>query len=389
MDGIHSLTCVAPINIALVKYWGKSNEDFNIPLNSSISVSLHTEDLCTKSTICVSESFVKDEMWLNGKKQQVARNTRIQRCLKEVRRSDLKRNKDDDLASNSPKCHIASVNNFPTSAGLASSASGYACLAKCLGTIYSSNLDLSILARLGSGSACRSIYGGFVKWEKGLCSFGSDSKAIQIAPESHWSNLKVLILVVSNKQKSVGSTEAMSRSVNTSELLKYRVKNCVSKRLELMEKAILEKDFKTFAILTMKDSNQLHSICQDTYPPISPPYMNDISHKIVYLISTYNETEIKAAYTFDAGSNAVLFTLEEHFDELLGTILKYFPANINNPNFINISPKKLESISANAININGMNECVGGLESIICTKPGPGAHISSESSLLDPFGNIA
>lgn len=384
MNGSNSVTCIAPINIALIKYWGKSNEDYNIPLNSSLSVTLNTNDLCTMSTIYVSDSFLKDEMWLNGKEQNVEKNTRTQRCVKEARRSSLKRCNGEDLNS-PPKCHIVSRNNFPTAAGLASSASGYACLAKCLGTIYSSSIDLSVLARLGSGSACRSIYGGFVKWEKGSCGFGSDSKGVQVAPETHWPELKVMILVVSNKQKSVGSTEAMHRSVNTSELLKYRVENCVPKRLQMLENAITEKDFETFSLLTMKESNQLHSICQDTFPPISPPYMNAISHQIVNLVSLYNEKKIRAAYTFDAGPNAVLFTLEEYFDELLATILKYFPGEENDSEFINLSSSTVNSLHDKAVTIDGINVCAGALERIICTTPGPGAYVSPETvPLPDP-----
>lgn len=378
-SGDKSVTCTAPINIALIKYWGKSNEDYNLPLNPSLSVTLHPQDLCTKSTVYVSPTFASDKMWLNGKEQGIENNKRTQRCLKEARRSSLKRGNEAEISSPS-KCHIVTENNFPTAAGLASSASGYACLAKCLGTIYSPNMDLSVLARLGSGSACRSMYGGFVKWEKGTCATGSDSKAVQVAPETHWPELRVIILVVSNKQKSVGSTEGMRRSVHTSELLKYRVEKCVPERIKILEKAILEKDFETFALLTMKESNQLHCICQDTYPPISPPYMNSVSHQIVQLVTSFNENGIKVAYTFDAGPNAVLFTLEEHADLLLGTVLKQFPIEGQDyEDFINMSSGKLENIKNDGFVIDRLRQNVGALERIICTTPGPGASVNGDS----------
>jgi diphosphomevalonate decarboxylase len=373
------LTCVAPINIAVIKYWGKSNEDLNIPVNSSLSVTIHPEDLCTTSTICVHQDIQEDEVWLNGKKEDVAKSVRIQRCLNTVRKH----------SSDQRKCKVASVNNFPTAAGLASSASGYACLAACLREMYKSDVDVSMVARLGSGSACRSVYGGFVKWEMGTSPDGSDSKAVQIADENHWSELKVVILVASNKQKSVGSTEGMRRSVETSELLNFRCQHIVPKRMEEMEKAILEKDFETFALLTMKDSNQFHCICQDTYPPICPPYMNDISHKIVNLVSVYNKEEVKAAYTFDAGANAVLFCLQHNYEQLLGTVLKYFPHNSLDSNYINMSRDEVEAIAVKGLEMGGVHPTPGGLERIICTKPGPGAYVSDDATpLLDTNGEM-
>ena len=372
------LTCVAPINKAVIKYWGKSNEDLNIPVNSSLSVTIHPEDLCTTSTICVSDTIPHDEVWLNGKMQDVAKSERIQRCLNAVRIQ----------TTDQRKCKIASVNNFPTAAGLASSASGYACLASCLHEIYKPSVNVSMVARLGSGSACRSVYGGFVKWEMGTSADGSDSKAVQIADENHWPSLKVLILVASNKQKSVGSTEGMRRSVATSELLEYRCKHIVPIRMAQMEAAIAERDFETFALLTMKDSNQFHCICQDTYPPICPPYMNDISHKIVSLVSEYNKQEVKAAYTFDAGANAVLFCLKENYDELLASVLKYFPRD-HLYDYINMCADKVEAIAGRAVEIASLKPTVNGLERIICTKPGPGAYVSEDATpLLDSNGEL-
>lgn len=94
--------------------------------------------------------------------------------------------------------HICSENNFPTAAGLASSAAGYACLVYALAQLYDLKSDLTELARRGSGSACRSIYGGFVRWHMGIGNDGRDSIAKQIAPSSHWPELRILILIVSS-----------------------------------------------------------------------------------------------------------------------------------------------------------------------------------------------
>jgi len=388
------VTCVAPVNIAVIKYWGKQDETNNLPLNSSLSVTLNVNDLCSKTTIAVSKNFKEDCIWLNKKKQDILASKRLQRVLKEARKHSRKRKHDaEESEEKMLRCHISSSNNFPTAAGLASSASGYACMAKCLGEVYDVDIDLSILARLGSGSACRSMAGGFVKWEKGSCAYGSDSKAVQIAPECHWPDLKILILVVSDKQKSVPSTEAMRRSVQTSQLLQSRVSHIVPQRIMEMEKAISEHDFKKFAEITMKESNQLHAICQDTYPPIVPPYMNETSHSIVQLITTLNESAVKAAYTFDAGANAVIFTLDAYFEEVFGTVLKYFPRvggdKIEEDQYVNVKEEIIRRCLGKAASVVGCTIRPGALNNIISTTPGPGAHVvDNTSSLLDEKGEL-
>lgn len=152
---------------------------------------------------------------------------------------------------------MVSENNFPTAAGLASSASGYACLVYTLAQLYGlKKQEISDIARLGSGSACRSIYGGFVQWQKGVQMDGKDSIAVQVAPASHWPDLHVLILVVNDTKKKVASTSGMARSVVTSELIKYRVEKCVPQRIHSMTQAIRDRNFPKFAEVTMKDSNQ-------------------------------------------------------------------------------------------------------------------------------------
>ena len=197
-------------------------------------------------------------------------------------------NKLSDKSVLNYKLHICSENNFPTAAGLASSAAGYACFVYTLATLYGlENEELTAIARLGSGSACRSIYGGFVQWRKGDLADGSDSIAVQIAPASHWPEMHVLILVVSDERKKVGSTVGMRLSVENSELLKFRATHCVPKHTEQMKQAILNRDFATFGEITMRESNQFHAICLDTYPPCV--YMNDRSHSVSHFVHKYNE----------------------------------------------------------------------------------------------------
>ena len=231
--------------------------------------------------------------------------------------------------------HIVSENNFPTGAGLASSASGYACLVFTLAKLFQleeSLEELSCIARQGSGSACRSLFGGYAIWEMGECSDGTDSRAKSIAPVTCWPEMEILILVVSDTRKPIDSTEGMHRSVRTSRLLtEYRATHIVPERIELMLQAIRNKEFPTFAYHTIQDSNQFHAICMDTYPPIF--YLNDMSRNIIRLVTAYNQhydqgDKPRLGYTFDAGPNAVLFGMQHdirHIISLLYTIL--FPSS--------------------------------------------------------------
>jgi diphosphomevalonate decarboxylase len=304
------------VNIAVIKYWGKRNEQLILPLNSSLSATLDQKELQATTTVARSQSFDQDRMWLNGREQSVD-NPRLQKCITEIRqRAGV--TKDEYI-------HICSTNNFPTAAGLASSAAGYACLVFALAQLFDVKGEISSIARQGSGSACRSMYGGFVKWERGSSPDGSDSVAVQVASHTHWPELEVLILVVSDQKKATSSTEGMQRSVETSEMLKYRSETIVPTRLARIEKAIWKKDFETFGLLTMQESNQFHAVCLDTYPPIM--YMCATSRRIVDIVTHYNAHyhAIKAAYTFDAGPNAVIYIQSENVPEFLALISHYFP----------------------------------------------------------------
>ena len=117
------ITCTAPVNIAVIKYWGKRNEKLILPINDSISVTLSSDQMHAKTTVARSKSFTADRIWLNGIEERID-NPRLSNCLQKIRQ---KAQVDDD-----EYFHICSENNFPTAAGLASSAAGYACLGKCL-----------------------------------------------------------------------------------------------------------------------------------------------------------------------------------------------------------------------------------------------------------------
>jgi len=217
---------------------------------------------------------------------------------------------------------LVSENNFPTAAGLASSAAGFAALVQAIANLYElkdSPAELSLVARQGSGSACRSLFGGYVAWRMGSRADGSDSMAEQVATASHWPDMRALILVASVVKKGVSSTSGMQQTVATSGLFAHRVADTVPKHMAQMEEAIKNKDFAKFAEVTMRDSNSFHSTCADTFPPIF--YMNDVSRAAIRAVEAINAKAGKtiAAYTFDAGPNAVIYYLEENTEAVVGT----------------------------------------------------------------------
>ncbi|KAI5648439.1 hypothetical protein M9H77_34444 [Catharanthus roseus] len=328
------VTAQTPTNIAVIKYWGKRDENLILPINDSISVTLDPAHLCTTTTVAVSPAFTQDRMWLNGKEISLS-GGRYQNCLREIRSraNDVEDKKKGIKITKKGweklHLHIASYNNFPTAAGLASSAAGFACLVFSLAKLMNAKEDngqLSAIARQGSGSACRSLYGGFVKWIMGKEENGSDSIAAQLVDEKHWDELVILIAVVSSRQKETSSTSGMRETVETSPLIQHRASEVVPKRIIQMEEAIRNRDFPTFTRLTCSDSNQFHAVCLDTSPPIF--YMNDTSHRIISCVEKWNRSEgtPQVAYTFDAGPNAVLIARNRKAATLLlQRLLFYFP----------------------------------------------------------------
>jgi diphosphomevalonate decarboxylase len=394
-------TVSAPTNIACIKYWGKADVKYNTPINSSVSVTLDQEDLRAVTTAAASYAFEKDHLWLNGFEEEgAAESKRFRACVDGVKalasdRVDenghtVKKEEWKDL-----KIHISSYNTFPTAAGLASSAAGYAALVAALAKLMNAKEEyegqLSTIARQGSGSACRSLYGGFVAWRMGGAkSDWSDSMAQQVADEKHWPELRALILVVSDAKKDTSSTAGMNTSVQTSELLKHRAASVVDKRMEAIEKAYLAKDFETFGQITMADSNQFHATCLDTYPPIF--YMNDISRSAIQLVHVYNTWagKVRAAYTFDAGPNAVIYTLDQYCVELGALMLHFYPEfgenYINNADFFaQVKAHSLDASLLEAASKTGRTPNAGDVKMMYYTKAGPGPQtLAMSEANLDP-----
>lgn len=286
-------------------------------------MTLSQDDLRTHTTASCSPSFIDDSLTLNGKPQDIS-GARTQACFRELRqlRKEVEHKQGDGAARLADlKLRIVSENNFPTAAGLASSAAGFAALVRAIADLYqlpTSPTDLSRIARQGSGSACRSLQGGYVAWNKGEEADGSDSLAYEVASASHWPDMRALILVASAEKKDVSSTAGMQQTVASSSLFEHRAKEVVPKRMKAMERAIHDRDFEAFATLTTKDSNNFHACCLDTDPPIF--YMNDTSRAAVRICEAINALHDRTicAYTFDAGPNAVVYYLADNEDAVVG-----------------------------------------------------------------------
>lgn len=307
-------TAIANSNIAIIKYWGNKNNELIIPTNNSISFTMD-EKLQTKTTVMLDEEFYFDELWINDVKSSEIETKRVSKFL------DIVRGK----AGSKLKAKVISENSFPKGAGLASSASGFAALSgaatKALG-LELSEKELSALARFGSGSASRSIFGGAVEWKKGEKENGEDCYAEQIISKEKLGELRNVIAIVERGEKKVGSRDGMRITTSTCKSFPQRLKE-VEERLRIAKDAIVDFNFQKLAPIIMKDSDSMHKVMKESNPSLI--YMDKSSQDIRNAIIQMNKEkgEYLGAYTFDAGPNAHVYCLNKDakgIAKLLGEI---------------------------------------------------------------------
>jgi len=293
-------TAVANPNIAFIKYWGNRDNSLRLPANGSISMNLG--GLNTQTCITFTPQLTADTLSLNGTPaagKSLSRMTAFLDILRELSGSRL-------FAS------VTTENGFPTGAGIASSASAYAALATAASSALGLKLDeagLSRLARRGSGSACRSIPGGFVEWRMGHTD--ADSYAVSIAPPEHW-NLVDLVAVVQSQRKPVGSSEGHSLA-GTSPLQQGRLAGAGA-RLDTCRNAILQRDFDALAQVVEADSNLMHAVMMTSRPALF--YWQPESLAIMKLVPSWRRSGLPVCYTLDAGPNVHLLCLSESAEGL-------------------------------------------------------------------------
>jgi len=283
-------TARAQPNIALIKYWGKRDRANNLPAVGSISVTL--ADLYTEMSVSLDESLASDRLVVNDLKNE-AMLPRISTCL------------DNVVGSSRRYAHIDSHCNFPVAAGLASSASSFAATvvaASAASGGASSTAELASLAGRSSGSAARSLYGGFVE----LRNTSSDVSVATILDGDSWP-LKVVIAVTSEGPKPVSSGEAMEISRKTSPFYSSWLENQPDD-LDVARAAIREQDFEKLAVVSEHNCLKMHSVMWASRPSIV--YWNSATLNCMQAVRDLRSTGSAVFFTIDAGPQLKAVCLE-------------------------------------------------------------------------------
>jgi diphosphomevalonate decarboxylase len=289
----------APVNIALVKYWGKRNEELNLPVTSSLSISLGNYGATT--SVKIIDAPV-DQVLLDN---QFVPNT-DSFYTRVVKFLELIRNK---FNLGNMRFQVKTHSNLPIAAGLASSASGFAALSLALNKLFAKNLsleELSKLARRGSGSAARSVYQGFALWQAGQSPDGQDSFAYPI--NYTWPKLRIGLLIFNATKKATSSTQAMQATTKTCPFYKLWPQ-IVDEHLQIMLTAIKNHDFITLGSIAETNALYMHSMMQATIPPTI--YANEHTLQCIKKIWELRSLGLNIYFTQDAGPNLKLIYLDE------------------------------------------------------------------------------
>lgn len=303
---IRTATAIANSNIALIKYWGNRDGALRLPANGSISMNLN--GLYTRTTVSFQHSLPYDELIINGRELAGPALERVSSLLDLVR----------ELAGTQEQAEVVSENNFPSGAGIASSASAFAALALAAGKAAGLNLgeaELSRLARRGSGSACRSVPGGFVEWFLGTGD--EDSYAASFADSGHWS-LVDCIAIISDAHKKTGSTEGHALA-GTGPLQAARIAD-TPRRLDICRRAVLECDFDLLGSIVELDSDMMHAVMMTSTPALH--YWLPASLEVMQAVRVWRREGISACYTVDAGPNVHVLCAEKDAPEVAARLRK-------------------------------------------------------------------
>jgi len=290
-----SATAQAHPNIAFIKYWGNRDQELRLPINGSISMNM--DGLFTRTMVTFSASLESDSLRINDRPVRGPGLDRVGHMLDLIRA----------LAKIDQHAEVSSRTNFPSGAGIASSASAFAALA--LAGSHAAGLtlterELSRLARRGSGSACGSIPGGFVEW--GMGEREDDSYARSIAGPGHW-DLADCVAIVSAGHKPTGSTQGHALAA-TSPLQTARVADA-TRRLDICRRAILERDFASFAGIVELDSDMMHAVMMTSHPALF--YWQPPTLAVMTAAREWRRDGLDVCYTIDAGPNVHLICKRE------------------------------------------------------------------------------
>ncbi len=283
-------TAIAHSNIAFVKYWGNRDPLLRLPYNDSLSMNLSAAT--TTTTVSFSEALNTDRLTIDGEKHIGPALDRVSRQLDLVRlRAGLRL-----------RAAVQSRNSFPMGTGIASSASGFAALTMAAAQAAGLGLsqpELSALARRGSGSAARSIPGGYVLWHAG--SGDRDSFAESVFPADHW-DLRDIVAIVSRRHKGLGSTDGHS-AAEGSPLFQGRLAS-VPETLALVQGALASRDIARFGAAVEAEALNLHAIAMTGRPPAL--YWNPATVAVMLQVQTWRAEGLAVWFTLDAGPNVHL-----------------------------------------------------------------------------------
>jgi diphosphomevalonate decarboxylase len=295
-----SVSAQASPNIALIKYWGNRNHELRIPANGSISITLG--ELLTETRVTLDPSLRQDRLTINGSTASDPALARASQLLTLIR---IK-------VGNETFCQIDSHNNFPMSAGIASSASAFAALTLAACKSYGLQLDspsLSRLARRASGSAARSICSGFVELHSDVSDAGTYAETLY--PEDHWELIDVIV-VVDKSHKTVSSSEGHLLA-DASPIQSARVADA-DRRLDLCRQALAKRDFEQLAHVVETDSNLMHAVMMTSTPRLL--YWKPETLAIMKAVERWRAEGLEVCYTVDAGPNVHCICTSTSSDEV-------------------------------------------------------------------------
>jgi diphosphomevalonate decarboxylase len=279
-------TAVANPNIAFIKYWGKADEALNLPANPSLSMNLAA--LTTMTTVEFRPGLSADLVTIDG---QPAAGQALARVISHLDRVRA-------LAGTVERASVTSRNDFPAGTGLASSASAFAALSLAATQAAGLSLDraaLSRLARLGSGSACRSVPAGFALWAGDS---DETSFARQVAPPEHW-DLHDVVAIVSRQHKSVGSHNGHDLAASS---LFHRARLAtVPKLIEQVESAIHQRDLVAMGPTIEADALAMHGVMMTSRPSLL--YWQPATVAVLHAVQIWRQEGLAAYFTMDAGPN--------------------------------------------------------------------------------------
>lgn len=294
-------TAVAHANIALAKYWGKADEARNLPAVPSLSLTL--DALRTRTTVEFDSALAEDDVVLDGRPAREGEKRRVTRMLDGIRAR----------AGIATKARIVSENSFPTAAGLASSASGFAALGLAASVAVGLDLprrEVSAMARAASVSAARSLYGGYVELP------ARAEHARPLVPGSHFP-LCMIVALTRAGEKAVGSTEGMLRTARTSPYYAAWIEQAEAS-CATIRRAIVDRDFGALGPAIEMSALRMHASMFAADPPIV--YMSPVTVAVMERVRELRASGIPAFYTMDAGPHVKVVTLPDKADEVASAL---------------------------------------------------------------------